>query len=86
MTYVDIAGRPIAAKRRIVLNPNRRAVYAAPYPFPEPLANVRANGTNRSYHYSTVAESLIMEYGPRIFEALAKPRGRERFAGLGSSN
>ena len=64
--------------KRIVLNPNRRVPYAArPY---NPLANVVANGSNRSYSYSTVADSLALQYGPRVFASLNKPRGRARFA------
>jgi hypothetical protein len=53
-----------------------RTPYCAPTP--KPAANARANPT-RSYHYSTVSESLSIEYGPSIFANLGKPRPGQRF-------
>ncbi len=79
---IDVAGRPYVAPifrtvRRVRPNPDRRAYYAAPT-F-DPTRNARAN-PNRSYGYSTISDSLVIEYGPRIFDKLGKPRGNARFA------
>jgi hypothetical protein len=80
--FADDSGRKIAAptssRPRIVLNANRRVPHAAPS-F-DPTRNVRANGSNRSYSYTTVSDSLVIEYGPHIFANLSKPRGTARFA------
>lgn len=78
--FANDSGRPIVAPKgpRIVLNANRRLPYGAPSFDPD--RNRRANGSNRSYAYSTISDSLIIAYGPRIFESLGKPHGKARFA------
>ncbi len=79
--FADDSGRKIDPPKgpRIVLNVNRRADYGAPS-F-DPSRNRRANGSNRSYSYATVSDSLVIEFGPHIFANLSKPRGTMRFAG-----
>jgi hypothetical protein len=85
LSYRRRASEPTTFERARGYRPARRSdqsetsrVVHAARPF-DRTANARAN-PNRSYSYSTVSESLVIEYGPDIFEHLRRPRPGQRFS------